>query len=57
VLAELAGHTYVWLASPEAKFLKGKMVWSNWDAEELLKRADEIKGGKLLTTIHAGTPI
>lgn len=55
--AELAGAFYVWLTSAEAKFLKGKMAWANWDAEELLKRADEIKSTKLLTTIHGGTPV
>ncbi|KAH7323200.1 oxidoreductase [Stachybotrys elegans] len=55
--AELAGAFYVWLASAEAKFLKGKMVWANWDAEEMVKRADEIKSSKLLTTIHGGTPV
>ncbi|KAK5097404.1 hypothetical protein LTR70_007605 [Exophiala xenobiotica] len=27
----LPGHFQVWLASPEAEFLKGKFVWANWD--------------------------
>jgi len=31
-LADLAGNFVVWVASPEAKFLKGKFVWVNWDA-------------------------
>ena len=39
----------MWLASAEAAFLKGKFVWANWDAEELLDRAEEIEGTKLLT--------
>ncbi|EEU34499.1 uncharacterized protein NECHADRAFT_55027 [Fusarium vanettenii 77-13-4] len=39
---ELPGQFYVWLASPEAKFLKDKFVWANWDAQELLERAEEI---------------
>lgn len=38
----------VWLASEEAKFLKGKFVWVNWDAEELSARADEIQNSMLL---------
>ncbi|EON61154.1 hypothetical protein W97_00365 [Coniosporium apollinis CBS 100218] len=37
----------VWLASPEAAFLKGKFVWSNWDVEELKERKTEIEGGWL----------
>jgi NAD(P)-dependent dehydrogenase (short-subunit alcohol dehydrogenase family) len=37
----------VWLASPEALFLKGKFVWSNWDVEELKGRKSDIEGGLL----------
>ncbi|KAK0390087.1 hypothetical protein NLU13_3660 [Sarocladium strictum] len=39
---ELPGRFCVWLASPEARFLKSKFVSATWDAEELLRRADEI---------------
>jgi hypothetical protein len=35
---------HVWLASPEARFLKGKFVWSNWDVDELKAQAKEITG-------------
>ncbi|KAH8899810.1 NAD(P)-binding protein [Thozetella sp. PMI_491] len=45
---DLAGQFCLWLASPEARFLKNKYVHVNWDAEELLKRADEIKNSNLL---------
>jgi hypothetical protein len=45
---ELPAHFLVWLASEEAKFLKGKFVWANWDAQELMARADEIQGSMLL---------
>lgn len=38
----------VWLASEEAEFLKGKFTWANWDAQELLARAKEIKSAMLL---------
>ncbi|KUI56271.1 hypothetical protein VP1G_03628 [Cytospora mali] len=31
----LAGSAAVWLASPEARFLHGRFVWSSWDVEEL----------------------
>ncbi|PYI11016.1 hypothetical protein BO78DRAFT_466673 [Aspergillus sclerotiicarbonarius CBS 121057] len=47
--ADLPGQFYVWLASPEAMFLQGKFVWANWDAQELLQRADEIPNSKPLT--------
>ncbi|KAF4625894.1 hypothetical protein G7Y89_g12268 [Cudoniella acicularis] len=46
--ADLAGHFAVWLASPEAKFLKGKFVWCNWDVDELKEKAKEIEGSGAL---------
>jgi hypothetical protein len=46
----------VWLASPEARFLTGKMVWAHWDVDEMKARADEIKGGLMLTTNVIGWP-
>ncbi|KAK4187664.1 putative short chain dehydrogenase reductase [Podospora australis] len=52
--ADLPGQFYLWLASREAEFLKGKFVWANWDAEELLERAEGIGAGKLLTTVLEG---
>ncbi|KAH7311352.1 putative short-chain dehydrogenase [Stachybotrys elegans] len=39
--ADLASHFSVWLASPEAHFLDGKYVISNWDVEELKAQADK----------------
>ncbi|KAF7554312.1 hypothetical protein G7Z17_g3016 [Cylindrodendrum hubeiense] len=53
-VAELPGMFCVWLASPEARFLRGKFVWSNWDVQELLQRADEIKSSKLLNLVLDG---
>jgi NAD(P)-dependent dehydrogenase (short-subunit alcohol dehydrogenase family) len=47
--AQLAGDFTVWVASEEAKFLKGKFVWVNWDVEELKERKEEIESGPLLT--------
>lgn len=31
----------VWLASPEARFLKGRFVYANWDVEELKQVCEE----------------
>ena len=36
---------FVWIASPEAEFLKNKIVFSSWDVEELKGRKKEILGG------------
>ncbi|KAL7910431.1 cellulase signal transduction associated dehydrogenase [Trichoderma velutinum] len=35
----------VWIASPEADFLDGKLVFAAWDVEELKSRKKEIIGG------------
>ncbi|KAJ5794717.1 hypothetical protein N7457_001316 [Penicillium paradoxum] len=35
----------VWIVSPEAEFLKNKIVFSSWDVEELKARKNEIVGG------------
>jgi hypothetical protein len=32
----------VWTASDEAKFLKGKIVFANWDVNQLKTRKEEI---------------
>lgn len=56
-IADLPGHFYVWLTSTEAKFLKGKFVWVNWDAQELLEKADEIKNSTLLNWVVDGAPM
>lgn len=37
----------VWLATEKAEFLNGKYVSVNWDVEELMRRKEEILGGKL----------
>ncbi|KEF54563.1 uncharacterized protein A1O9_09005 [Exophiala aquamarina CBS 119918] len=54
---ELPGGFCVWLASPEARFLKNKFVWSNWDVDELKSRAEEIQNSNLLTmALQLGPP-
>ncbi|KAF7592439.1 hypothetical protein BBP40_000287 [Aspergillus hancockii] len=46
----------VWLASPEARFLKGKYLWANWDVDELKARAKEIEAGTQLSIGLVGWP-
>lgn len=47
---DLPGHFLVWVASPEAAFLKGKFVWCNWDVDELKARKDELEDPRKLVT-------
>ncbi|OHW99710.1 short chain dehydrogenase reductase family protein [Colletotrichum incanum] len=53
----LPGNFCVWLASSEAVFLKTKFVWANWDVQELMDRAEEIKSSRLLTWMIEGVDI
>ncbi|KAF9982670.1 hypothetical protein BGZ79_005914, partial [Entomortierella chlamydospora] len=46
---DLAGYFMVWAASAEAAFLKGKLIWSNWDVEELKERREELESSQKLT--------
>ncbi|KAK4252122.1 hypothetical protein C7999DRAFT_27364 [Corynascus novoguineensis] len=45
-----------WLASPEARFLKGKFLWANWDVDELKARRDELESSTLLKITLGGWP-
>ena len=38
----------VWLTTPKADFLKGRMVWCNWDVDELMAKEQEIVEQDLL---------
>lgn len=51
---ELPANFMVWLASPEADFLKRRFLWANWDVEELIARKAEIEANPLLFTITLG---
>jgi hypothetical protein len=42
-IVNLPADFVVWAVSPEAKFLKGKLVWSNWDVDELKAMEEEIE--------------
>jgi hypothetical protein len=53
----LPGHFNVWIASPEAEFLKGKFVWANWDVDELKSLAEEVKESMLLRIGLNGVPM
>lgn len=44
-LVSLPSDFLVWVASAEADFLDGKLVFASWDVEELKARKREIVGG------------
>ncbi|KAK0658096.1 hypothetical protein B0T16DRAFT_363431 [Cercophora newfieldiana] len=46
----------LWLASPEARFLKGKYLWANWDIDELKARKDELQASRHLNIDLVGWP-
>jgi hypothetical protein len=55
-LVSLPASFNVWLASDEARFLKGKFLWTNWDVDELKARAKEIAESSQLTLGLVGWP-
>lgn len=55
-LVSLPASFNVWLASPEARFLKGKYLWCNWDVDELKVQAKEIEEGTKLNIGLVGWP-
>ncbi|KEQ78835.1 oxidoreductase [Aureobasidium pullulans EXF-150] len=46
----------VWLASPEARFLRGKFLWANWDVNELKNQAQKIEETAYLSVGLVGWP-
>ncbi|KAK8087326.1 hypothetical protein PG994_002300 [Apiospora phragmitis] len=46
----------LWLASPEATFLKGKFLWAKWDVDELKTRAEEIEASQEFNIQVVGWP-
>ncbi|KAK9780339.1 hypothetical protein SCAR479_02976 [Seiridium cardinale] len=52
--ADLPGRFCLWLASPEAKFLRGKFVWANWDVSELMQKEQEIQASDALLRVTLG---
>lgn len=55
-LVSLPASFHVWLASPEARFLKGKFLWANWDVDELKARAKAIESSAILSIGLNGWP-
>jgi len=49
VIVELSANFAVWVASAEAEFLKNKIVWANWDVDELKAKSEELVASKQLT--------
>lgn len=46
----------VWAVSPEAEFLRGKFIWSNWDVDDLIARKEKLSSSNQLTTGLLGWP-
>lgn len=55
-LVELPGDFLVWMASPEAAFLKGRSVAANWDVDELKAQTQSIQSGLTMTSGIYGWP-
>lgn len=53
-IVELSAHFIAWAANPQARFLKGRFVWANWDVEELKDMAEDIKRSEKFTTCLHG---
>ncbi|KAK7750186.1 hypothetical protein SLS62_007937 [Diatrype stigma] len=45
----LSADFLVWMASPEAAFLRGRSIWANWDVDELKALEPKITEGNLFT--------
>lgn len=56
LIFDLTAHFIIWLASPEATFLKGRFVLANWDVKQLKDKTAEIEGGMELTANMLGLP-
>lgn len=55
-LVSLPASFNVWLASPEARFLKGKFLWANWDVDELKAQAKRIEATTQFDIALGGWP-
>ncbi|RYP16014.1 hypothetical protein DL767_010243 [Monosporascus sp. MG133] len=53
---QLPAHFLVWMASPEAAFLRGRCTWANWDVEELMAQKAKISEGVFMTAGFIGLP-
>lgn len=55
-LVALPASFHVWLASSEARFLKGKFLWANWDVDELKAQAEQIAASTQFNIDLVGWP-
>lgn len=46
----------VWLVGPEATFLRGKLVWANWDVDELKRIGSKLTSSSTMTIGVEGWP-
>ncbi|TVY54996.1 Short chain dehydrogenase citE [Lachnellula suecica] len=53
---ELSANFIVWIVSPEAEFLKGKFIWSNWDVDDMIAKKEELVSSNQLTQGLLGWP-
>lgn len=50
-VVDLGAQFIVWACSPEAEFLKGRMIWCNWDVDELKAKKAQIEADPMLMTM------
>lgn len=55
-LVELPAHFMLWLSCPEASFLRGKLVWANWDVDELKAVGSKLSDSSTMTVGIEGWP-
>ncbi|KAI9643580.1 hypothetical protein NHQ30_008201 [Ciborinia camelliae] len=53
---QLPAHFLVWMASPEAAFLRGRCAWANWDVEELKAQKSMVLESLFMTAGFKGLP-
>lgn len=57
MVVKLPAHFLLWMTSPEARFLRGRFVWANWDVKQLKAREKEIEESpQMLTSNVLGWP-
>ncbi|EMR86995.1 hypothetical protein ACHAO1_002036 [Botrytis cinerea] len=52
----LPANFLVWLTQPKTKFLNGRMIWANWDVDELSAQAEKIQNSTIFTLGCEGWP-
>ncbi|KAF7956621.1 hypothetical protein EAE96_003955 [Botrytis aclada] len=52
----LPANFLVWLSQPKSKFLNGRLIWANWDVDELFAQAERIQSSSDFTIGCIGWP-